>query len=123
MAKKGDKKKDSKKEEAEVLFEVGTGDMDVYENLRELQVEMSDLMSEYVEHVSRTPFIHIKGKYFTMQQYYAWEYRLRLKKRIYSVVYPEHRRVYIYSAGTHPKEKVPKPPKAENIAWSRFQKL
>jgi hypothetical protein len=29
----------------------------------------------------------------------------------------------IYGAGAHPKEKVPKPPKAENIVWSKFMAI
>jgi hypothetical protein len=94
--------------------------MAVHNNLLELQDELPDLLEEMKDHLSKRPSVRIKGKYFPMQQYYAWEYKLKLKKRVYLQVYPDERRVYIYGAGAHPKEKVPKPPKAQNIVWSEF---
>lgn len=99
---------------------MGTCDIAVYNNLLALKEEIPDILEEMKEHLSKKPYVHINGKYFTMQQYYAWEYRLKLKKRVYLQVYPEVGRVYIYGAGAHPKKKVPKPPKAENIVWSKF---
>ena len=92
-------------------------------NLLALKDELSDLFDEMKDHLSKTPFVRIKGKYFTMQQYYAWEYRLNLKNRVYLQVHPDERRVYIFGAGAHPKEKVPKPPKAESIVWSKFKPI
>jgi hypothetical protein len=99
---------------------VGTCDIAVHSNLLELQEKLPDLFEEMKDHLSKIPFMGIKGKYFTMKQYYAWEYRFNLRNRVYLQVHPEERRVFIYGAGAHPKEKVPKPPKAENIFWSEF---
>jgi hypothetical protein len=102
---------------------VGTCDIAVYNDLLVLKDELPDLFAEMKGHFSKRPFMRITGKYFTMQQYYAWEYRLNLKKRVYLQVHSAKRRVYIYGAGAHPKEKVPKPPKAENIVWSKFMAI
>jgi hypothetical protein len=97
--------------------------MAVYNNLIALKDEFPDLLGEMKDHLSTRPSMRIKGKYFIMQQYHAWEYRFKLKERVYLTVHPDQRRVYIYGAGAHPKEKVPKPPKAESIAWSRFMAI
>jgi hypothetical protein len=94
--------------------------MTVHDNLLELQEKLPGLLKEMLDHLSKRPFEYINRKYFIMKQYRAWEYRFNLKNRVYLQVYPDERRVYIYGAGAHPKEKVPKPPKAESIEWSKF---
>jgi hypothetical protein len=102
---------------------VGTCDIAVYKNLLALKDDSQDLFEEMEDHLSKRPFVNIKGKYFTMKQYYAKEYRFKLKVRVYLQVYPDQRRVYIFGAGAHPKEKVPKPPKDESIEWSKFMAI
>jgi hypothetical protein len=62
-----------------IVYEVGTCNTDVYENLLALQKELPDLFEEMKDHLLKAPFVSIKGKYFTMQQYYVWEYRFKLK--------------------------------------------
>lgn len=109
----------------EIIYEVGTCDRAVHKGLLELQNEFPDLLEEMKDHLSRKPFERIAGKYFPMKQYYAWEYRLKRKIRVYFLVHSSENvnRVYIFGAGAHPKEKVPKPPKVENIDWSKFLKI
>jgi hypothetical protein len=102
------------------VYEVGTCDKVVYNNVLSLREEHPDLLEDLKDDLSKKPFTPIKGKYFLMQQYDAWEYRFNFKNRVYLLVDSDRRRVCIYGAGTHPKEKVPKPPKVENIAWSKF---
>ena len=104
----------------DIVYEVGTCDQVVHSNLLSLQEKRPDLIEELKDHLSKNPSMPIKGKYFTMQQYHAHEYRLKLKIRVYLQIHPDQRRVYIYGAGAHPKETVPKPPRPENIAWSKF---
>ncbi len=104
----------------DITYEVGTCDRSVHKSLLELQDELPDLFQSMKDHLIKTPFERVPGKYFPMQQYYAWEYRLKLKQRVYFQVHPSEKRVYIYGAGAHPKDKVPKPPKVENIVWSKF---
>ena len=108
-----------------MAFQVGTIKKDVYDTLIRLQEEFPLAFKEIQDHLTTMPFTSIPHKYFKVQQYNVWEYRLPNYNRIYCLMHgsQEQQRVLIYGAGDHPKKGIPPPPKLENIDWSKFQTL
>ncbi|CAF1472948.1 unnamed protein product [Adineta ricciae] len=109
--------------EIDIKYEMGTSDRKVYENLLEIQNTLEESFNLMKQHLTTRPMERLRNKYFKMRyKNYedAWEYRVNRKIRVYLIVYPSERRVYIFGAGAHPNGSAPTPPKSKNILWSRF---